>query len=192
MSSSGLSATLFAWALAVSTASDIYAKQFYFAQCICAGQLPWLWMGGTEQEILERTLSIVKQTPCGISSIDTESLYALRVSLIRKGIALVSLQKAIVTVGIEKLRDQIGDIDLSAGDLLWQGKMGICIITKTPNSPDEDINTICLQKPDGETVVSRKFAVPVRGALSEPLVLGSGVFNADHKQVLVEMIGNVL
>jgi len=188
MSSSGLSAALFAWALAVSTSSDIYAKQFYFAQCISAGQLPWLWMGGTEPEILERTLTIVKQTPCGVSSLDTESLYALRVSLIRKGIALVSLQKAIVTVGIEKLRDEFGDIELSAGDLLWQGKMGICIIIKTPNSPDDDIKTICLQNPDGETVVSRNYAVPVGSALNEPLVLDSGAFNEAHKQVLVEMI----
>jgi hypothetical protein len=186
----GLSAALFAWAAAVPPDYGLNAMQFYLAQCISAGQLPWLWMGGDEKDIFERLTNIIKQTPCGDNDMTLNDIHAGRLSLLRKGAAFIELQNAINFIGVNKIKTEIDHSEISKGDILLQGRKGLCIVSNNPTQQDEKIEAICLQNPSGSSQFIKSYVIPIKQLLTSS-VLDCAQFGSLHNKQIHELLNEL-
>ncbi len=164
-----LTAALAAWVFAIPEAGrSPEHSRFYLTKLLAVARLPWLWHYDNSAEVSKELQGLL------VSSADIrggrfwEETEAKWVEMMRYGHALRLFEKSIAEKTPADLKLQIVQQQVKKGDLLWQGKSGICVAVEDFNRSDIGTNTeiLYLQKQANKGVIRAEFAIPVRGLLS--------------------------
>jgi hypothetical protein len=164
--STQLSGALLAWAIAgASEEEQLKQLRFRFAQWLSAGRIPWLWQGGSHEEILSVVATLLSQIPC--SAIETNltlaDVEAFRIDLIQKGTALHALESALRRETLAAIRELVSIGSLNEGDLLWQGRRGYCLVQG--RSGRSDIHVYCINDEKSDATFRQGYVLPIRSVL---------------------------
>ncbi len=173
MATPQLSAVLFAWAIAVDVSKrDAFSQRFLLSMLLSMGRFPWLWHDGLDQEeIYSHLKKILKESPCrtdGDTTID--SLNERRINLLRQGVSLAVADHALSEQNVVELRDRLNDKEAEKGDILWQGKRGLCISLESTATSGNNIRVLCLQDPEGEASFQKDYLMPIDKIIEAGLV----------------------
>lgn len=191
ISSPQLAATLFAWAIAVDMEiGGAYAQRFLSSLLLSMGRYPWLWHDGINQDDLYiHLMKILEDSPCGVDGmVDIESLHQQRISLLRQGVALAQMENALSHQDIIHLRDRIKNKEASRGEILWQGKRGICISLKNTADSGPNVKVLCLQDPDGDTSFMKEYLIPVRQIIDPEVLPDTEEFGEVQRKEVVRVM----
>ena len=182
MSSPALAAVLFAWAMAAPLKkSDLLTQRFVLSQILGMRKNPWLWSPLAEKESAIHLLKVLQDSPCGnTSDISIKELHGkihkLRLLWTQYATAFASMEAAIEEKGFSNLMCDIKNHPVETGDLLWQGRRGICLAIDSSQNSQGKIRVVCLQDPDGETEFKTDRLVPMKYLIKDKLLLDSSIF----------------
>lgn len=185
-----LAAALLGWAFAaVPEEASPTSARFQLAVALAVARLPWLWDTGDEASVARELEILLAHT--GVP--EASSAAPLREAwerMLRRGHALMRLEEAAKAVPLAELRARIRAPDLLAGDLLWQGAAGYCVVTKAaPRVAQQEVAVLKLQSDQSEeSLFLAQFAIPVRSLLDEVVVPVSHGFHAEPRRVLREFL----
>ncbi len=184
-----LAAALLGWAFAVvpKEASPTSAR-FHLAVALAVARLPWLWDTGDETAVARELEILLAHT--GVP--DASSAAPVRVAweqMLRRGHALLRLEEAAKAVPLGALRARIQAPELLAGDLLWQGSAGYCVVIKaTPRAVGQVVPVLKLQNQSEESHFMAQYTIPIGSLLEEEVVPVSHGFNAEPRRVLRDFL----
>ena len=194
MRSVDLSAALIGWYLAALTpgGGSLEAARFTLAAVLAVARLPWLWHGGSQEEIEKELAVLLAHTTEG--GLDREERTSWAEAewkrLTQRGQALRCLEAAIHGTRIEVLRDRIAMDELLPGDVLWQGKAGFCVVLRRcSRSGRDNVPVLKLQGKAAECAFVASATVPVRALLDEKIIPKTPDFGDEPRGVLREFIG---
>lgn len=189
LTSIDLSAALASWALAVPSPIT-NPKQALFALA-CAesiAKFPWLWNIDHPEEVANKLKEILIYT--GTLKVNDDNAEKwLRISklwkeLVQRGVALRKLQRHLDELSLNKVRTLVSREKVKAGELLWQGTIGLCVLgkdckrtTKTP------VPVLCLQSPEQDKPFAPDYLVPFDALLSKDIIQDSS-FGEKERRVL--------
>lgn len=185
-----LAAALLGWAFAVVPEEAAPASaRFHLAVALAVARLPWLWDTGDETAIAKELEILLAHT--GVP--DATNAVRMRESwerMLRRGHALLRLEDAAKAVPLETLRARIRTPELLAGDLLWQGAAGYCVVTKTtPRVMGKVVSVLKLQNNQSEeSQFLAQYTIPVGSLLEASVVPDSHGFSAEPRRVLREFL----
>ena len=185
-----LAAALLGWAFAVvpEEASPTSAR-FHLAVALAVARLPWLWDTGDETAVAKELEILLAHT--GV--LEASSAAPVRAAwerMLRRGHALLRFEEAAKAVPLAELRARIRAPELLAGDLLWQGTAGYCVVTKaTPRAVGQKVPVLKLQNNQSEeSHFIAQYTIPIRSLLEEVVVPISHGFNDEPRRVLREFL----
>ena len=197
MSSADLSAALIGWylaALAPGGCGSVEAARFTLAAALAVARLPWLWQGGSQEEI-EKELTVLLAHTDEVGLDREERIHWAETEwkrLTQRGQALRCLEAAIHETRLEMLRDRIAVNDLLPGDVLWQGKAGFCVVLRGCSRTGRDnVPVLKLQGNATESAFAASATVPVRALLDENVIPRTPDFGDEPRRVLREFIGEL-
>lgn len=189
MRSAELAAALLGWAFAaVPEEVSPTSARFHLAVALAVARLPWLWDTGDEATVARELAILLAHT--GVP----EEIHAARVRtawewMLRRGHALLRLEEAAKAVPLAELRARIQAPELRAGDLLWQGKAGYCVVTQsTPRVEGQKVPVLRLQNHSEESHFMGPYTVPVGALLEEAVLPPSPGFSTEARRVLREFL----
>ena len=194
MGSPDLSAALIGWYLAALTPGEGSPKvaRFRLAAALAVARLPWLWHGGSQDEIENELAILLAHTAEGRLDREERTRWA-EVEwkrLIQRGQALRCLEAAIHGTRLEVLRDRIAMDELLPGDVLWQGKAGFCVVLRRcSRSGRDNVPVLKLQGKAAESAFTASATVPVVALLDEKVIPKPPDFGDAPRGVLREFIG---
>ena len=194
MGSADLSAALIGWYLAALTPGDgsLEVARFTLAAALAVARLPWLWHGGSQEEIENELAVLLAHTTEGGLDREERTRWAEAEwrRLIQRGQALRCLEAAIHGTSLEVLRDRIATDELLPGDVLWQGKAGFCVVLRRcSRSGRDNVPVLKLQGKAAESAFAASATVPVRALLDEKVIPKTPDFGDAPRGVLREFIG---
>jgi hypothetical protein len=196
MKSAELSAALLGWQLAIpDKATTPEAAWFALASAIAYPRIPWLWMGGDQESVTEELAKLFAYTadPTISQTQLLEEAEAAWIRLQERGQALNQLQEVLSSIGAVALRKQIRSNQLLAGDLLWQGRMGFCVMQETfTRSGGGLVEVLQLSGETGKTKIESTFTIPVRALLAEEIIPPSTELKDGPIQVLKEFTASLI
>lgn len=197
MRSADLSAALIGWYLTALTPGDgsFEAMRFAVAAALAVARLPWLWHGGTQEEIEKELAVLLRHTAEG-GMVREERIGWAEAEwkrLTQRGQALGCLEATVRGTSLGALRDRIEIDELTPGDVLWQGTAGFCVVTRRcSRSGGEYVPVLKLQGQEaGKSEFSASATVPVRALLDEEVIPWTPDFGDGPRRVLREFIGEL-
>jgi hypothetical protein len=185
-----LAAALLGWAFAVvpEEASPTSAR-FHLAVALAVARLPWLWDTGDETAVAKELEVLLAHTGVPGAS-NAAPIREAWERMLRRGHALLRLEDAAKAVPLAELRARIRAPELLAGDLLWQGAAGYCVVTKaTPRVVGQEVPVLKLQNNQSEeSYFMAEYTIPIGSLLEEVVVPVSHGFNAEPRRVLREFL----
>ena len=187
-----LAAALLGWAFAVAPeeASPTSAR-FHLAVALAGARLPWLWNTGDDTAVARELEILLAHT--GVPEASSEA--PVREGwerMLRRGHALLRLEAAAKTVPFGDLRARIQAPGLLAGDLLWQGSAGYCVVTKaTPRTAKQWVPVLKLQTHREEACFDGALTMPIASLLEEAVIPMSPEFNIEPRRVLCEFLDDL-
>jgi hypothetical protein len=184
-----LAAALLGWAFAaVPERPSPASARFHLAVALAVARLPWLWCTGDEEAVARELEVLLAHT----GTPETNSAAAVRATwerMLQRGHALLRLEDAANAVPLGALRARMQASELFAGDLLWQGTAGYCVVTKaTPRAEGQKVPVLKLQKQSEEAIFMAPYTMPVGSLLQEAVIPVSNEFNAEPRRVLREFL----
>ncbi|EIF28984.1 hypothetical protein BCh11DRAFT_04412 [Burkholderia sp. Ch1-1] len=187
-----LAAALLGWAFAaVPQPPSSASARFSLAVALAVARLPWLWDTGDEAAVARELEVLLAHTGTpGTNS--TASVRATWERMLRRGHALLRLEEAANVVPLGALRARIQASELLAGDLLWQGTAGYCVVTEaTPRAEGQKVLVLKLQKQSEESIFMAPYTMPVGSLLQEAVIPISSEFGAEPRRVLREFLNEL-
>jgi hypothetical protein len=184
-----LAAALLGWAFAVvpEEASPTSAR-FHLAVALAVARLPWLWDTGDEAAVARELEILLAHTGVPEASGAAPVREAWE-RMLRRGHALKRLEDAAKAVPPDELRARVQAPELLAGDLLWQGNAGYCVVTKTtPRRKGQRVPVLRLQNQPGEAYFMASYTMPIGSLLEETVLPASPGFSTEPRQVLREFL----
>lgn len=194
MGSADLSAALIGWYLAALTpgGGSLEAARFALAAALAAARLPWLWHGGSQEEIEKELAVLLAHTTEGGLDREERTRWA-EVEwkrLTQRSQALRCFEAAIHGTRLEVLRNRIVVDELLPGDVLWQGKAGFCVVLRRGSRSGRDnVPVLKLQGKAAKSAFVASATVPVRALLDEKIIPKTTDFGDEPRGVLREFIG---
>lgn len=193
MRSARLSAALMGWYLAVST-DDLESPElvrFVLAAVLAVARLPWLWHGGSQEEISGELAALMAHTRDDRLSEDElrNRAEAEWNQLLQRGQALRRLEAAVRSISLDEIRKRIHMDRLAPGELLWQGRAGFCVVLpRSRSSRTGKVTVLKLQGDGAETEFLASSTVPMRALLNEEVVPRTQDFGDEPRRVLDKLI----
>lgn len=193
MRSAEVSAALIGWYLAASAHSEGTPEtvRFVFSAVMSVAHLPWLWHGGSQDDISRELAELLSYTPeSGLTIEEMKDDARLQWDvLLQRGHALRGLLGALRTMKVAEILERISTDQLRPGDLLWQGAAGFCVVLhQCSRFTDAAATVLKLQGDERETRFRARFTVPVRALLKEELVPSTPQFGDKPREVLRKFI----
>ncbi|MXW24323.1 MAG: hypothetical protein F4Z96_06740 [Chloroflexi bacterium] len=194
MRSAELSAALIGWYLAALTPHSGMSPEgarFSLAAALAVARLPWLWNGGSDDDIrTELSLLLAHTAERGADDQERSSWAAAEwVRLVRRGQALRRLEAAIRDARLEVLRERIRVDELRPGDVLWQGTAGLGVVLRPRSRSGRDsVPVLKLEGDGGETAFVAWATVPVRALLDVDVIPWTQEFDHGPRRVLREFV----
>lgn len=184
-----LAAALLGWAFAVVPEGDAAAlAKFRLTTALAVARFPWLWDGGDQAAVTEELQVLLAQTG-NYDGERTEHIQDAWTRMLRVGQALMRLEHAVKSATLNELRSRIHEADLSAGDLLWQGKAGYGVVTvATARLGGVRVPVFKLQGDVREVRFQASLTIPVRALLQDDVIPYSSTFDTEHRIVLGEFL----
>lgn len=183
-----LTATLYAWFSAVSVeVGNVYSRRFLISQIMAMGRCPWLWFHEerASAQVTENLIKVWNDSPCDDSGKTSQQLYEEFVPIINSygevGKSLCRMRNELAGIGVESIRAEMVSFEVKEGDLLWQGKKGICIALEATDEYRQGISVLCLQEPEVDLTIQSNYLVPMN-ALIEAGNNFSSTFATEDKQ----------
>ncbi len=170
MQSAELSAALALWALSLPEVVDTPEHaRFRLASVLSVARLPWLWQGGTTEEIAAE-LELVLPLAYRHDELDEASFRTRWRTLIRQGEAMRLLEESMRGRELGEVMLEVDQDQVAAGELLWQGGCGFCVAARAcSRSRDARTQVLVLQGEGQEKVFGASYIVPVAGLLNSLL-----------------------
>jgi hypothetical protein len=189
ISSADMSAALACWALSVPlTESSPGQAKFVLASALSAARLPWLWQTGSNDEIAKQVAEVFAHTT-DTTNLDWSSIEDRWLTLIRRGYALSRLKTAMAGENLSQLAKRIKQMDVRAGELLWQGKYGFCV---AENGCQREMKARCdiflFQRGNSKKCFSGAFLIPLVGLLD---IVGMQVVDENSRREILRMTEEV-
>lgn len=191
MRSPELAAALLGWAFAVAPrdGSPAWAR-FELATALAVARLPWLWDGGDTQAVgreLEVLLAHTRLERASEVSV-TDAWHGL----LRRGHALLRLEQAAHGIPPDVLRSRVKADALRAGELLWQGTAGYCVVVApTSRSKMGKVPVLRLQQRVEQSQFAAAYTMPVSLLVDESVIPATSGFGDEPRQVLREFVGEL-
>lgn len=170
-----LSISLATWALTVPPSIESPEEAiFYLACAVSVARFPWLWSENLPAEVSDRLrYSLVCTGALDADDDESWSIYRHRWrELIWRGHALELLEKALTNLTLEAARQMIKRDIVNAGEILWQGPIGLCVAGETCHLGDSgSIDVLCLQYPNRDKKFSKEYIVPLKALLHTEFIL---------------------
>jgi len=186
MKSPELSAALALWALSLPEDVDTPAHaRFRLASVLSVARLPWLWLGGTTDEIAAE-LELVLPLAYRQDELDEESFRTRWRLLVCQGQAFHVLEEAMQGKELGDVLKQVEQDTVVAGDLLWQGrKYGFCVAARPfSRTRGTHAKVLLLQGEEDDKIFGADHIAPVagliNGLLKEQVRHGKGILEAAH------------
>lgn len=195
MKSVELSTALAIWALAFPFDFSTSDKAIFTMSCILSvARLPWLWHGGSCDEIAHELQKDSLQKVY-LDKITNDSIEIFKKRwrlLIRFGHSIRKFEDGIRGRKPVDFKDLIKQDYVPEGELLWQGKSGYCISSKDcKRSQYYMAKVLSLQKDSKETEISPDFLTPVRALISENVIPDTEYFNDNHRRYIKELVSEI-
>ena len=197
MSSADLSAALIGWYLAAlapgsgSPSGSPTAARFALAAALAVARVPWLWRGGSQEEISKELATLLAHMAgCGLEGKEgVDWAQGQWARLNQRGQALHCLEAAVRRTRPEVIRERIHIDELPLGDVLWQGKAGFCVVLRQcSRSGRHKVPVLKLQGDSAETAFRPDATVPMRALLDEHVIPLTPDFSDGPRLVLAEFI----
>jgi len=189
MRSPELAAALLGWAFAaVSDTVSPASARFHLAVALAVARLPWLWDTGDEMAVARELEVLLANT--GVYEASTpEPVRAAWERMVRRGHALLRLEAAAMAVPLPTLRTRIQYSELLAGDLLWQGGAGYCVVTDpTTRAEGVWVPVLKLQTQPERASFQAQFTVPIASLIDEMVLPMSSKFGSEPRRILREFL----
>ena len=196
MQSSRLSAALIGWYLVAirSNFKSSRTVRFCLATAIARNRLPWLWEGGTQEDIVkELNLFLSHATGTGLEYDEFIQFAETEWNLLeRRGAALRRFNEVLGNITHSVVRHSLSVDEVSPGEVSWQGRVGLCIVLRRCfRSSDSNVPVLKLQGNGGETLFKAQSIVPIRSLLEEDVIPRSQPFNEEPRRVLQEFMDDL-
>jgi hypothetical protein len=123
-----LVAALASWAMAVSPRGQSSEhSRFFLGSALVIARLPWLW-DGHDQDQLGRAFAEILAHAGMSGKGELETFTERWVHNLRRGHALRRLEEALRGQNLSEIARRVQQPNLKGGDLLWQGKLGFCVV----------------------------------------------------------------
>lgn len=191
LESPAMTAALIAWTVTANRArASMEYNRFYLACVISAARIPWLWKGGSKEDIAKELVSLLrigKQTKEAFDSTWEEAEKHL-LSVIRRGEALRLAEMSLLKLNPGDVKDKIQQREVKAGELLWQGKdKGFCVSKEQfMRSDNKNIIVQSLQK-IADCLFLSQYAIPLQALLKESIIDGNNGFETKHRIVMEKL-----
>ena len=197
MRSAELSAALIGWYLAVRSQGSRgpEAARFTLAAALAVGRLPWLWHGGSQEDV-GKELAVLLAHTAESGGLDHEeqvrSAEADWERLIQRGEALHRLELAVSNTTLDVIRERIRIDELAPGDVLWQGTVGFCVVLRRCSRSGKDNVPVLKLQGDGVPVEFQASAtIPMRALLDGEVIPRTPDFGSGPRRILREFIGEL-
>lgn len=189
LESPSLAAALFAWSLELpEPPATPTAAQGWAVLALAVARHPWLW-GLQDVQMVERHLFVLlRATSVDFSDRDISRRWS---TFTRLGEALFGLEACLDRRSLPQWIAQNEWKDVAAGDLVWQGALGYCIIQK-PATRAGSQNVQCLPV-EATSATAKRVAArllnPVRDLLNVPEVASS--LTSDQSAAILELLSSL-
>jgi hypothetical protein len=183
-----LSAALLGWAFAVAPSEATAASaRFHLAVALAVARLPWLWDAGDDTAVAKELEVLLAHTGLpGVTALSAREAWA---RMLKRGHELLRLEGAAKAIPLPTLRSRIRTAELRAGDLLWQGTAGYCVVTRsTPRAEGQKAPVLRLQNRAEESHFAASFTMPIESLLDEEVIPRSSSFDVAPRGVLKEFL----
>lgn len=167
------------------------ATRFTLAAALAVARLPWLWCGGSQEEISkELAVLLAHMAESGLDRHEsTDWAEGQWERLNQRGQALRCLETALRSTSLEAIRARIRIDELPPGEVLWQGNAGFCVVLQgRSRSGKYKVPVLKLQGDSAETAIRADATVPIRALLDEHVVPLTPDFADGPRLVLAEFI----
>jgi hypothetical protein len=175
LSNIDLSVALAAWALAVPPFINSPEESLFALACAKSiARLPWLWHATQPEEIGDGLQKVLIHTGSMKPNDDATWLsYRNRwKQLIQNGYVLGKLEKTLTAYSLADVRNWITTDEIRKGELLWQGRKGLCVAGGDYRRSWNGIpvTVLCLQSPDRYRGFHAEYLVPFNGLMSTDII----------------------
>ena len=152
---------------------------------------PWLWLGPDERQVAAALQSFMLNAAPHPSD---HAAFAERVrsdwrELLRRGQALRELGDALKTVGCAALAERLHAASVRSGDLIWQGKLGYCLVLNDSKRQREPgVKVYALSRVGSELSFEGHRTVPVGAVLLQGLLPDTNRPSADARAALAPLL----
>ena len=168
-----LSAALLGWAFPVGLIADsAESARFQIASALAVARYPRLWFGGDTEDVAIALQSFVAHaTPADAVGDQPDRLYRHWTTLLQRGQAFRELESSLTSIGCAKLQERLDSIcidEITAGELLWQGKSGYCIAKRRFYRGGQwPVEPLWISNPQKTNQVLPGATIPIRTVLGE-------------------------
>lgn len=192
MVSADLSAALFVWSLAIPfDFSTLNTARFTFSCIVSVARLPWLWHGGSCEQITH----VLEKDFLQHVYLDTSDGYSLRkrwLLLIRFGQLIQRFENEVGDRNVIDFKGLINQDIIHKGELLWQGTNGFCIATKSYKREWVYLaKVLSLHGESKEIEFKPESLIPVRALMDEAIIPSTEKFNGLHKKYVSSLIKRI-
>lgn len=187
-----LTAALLGWSFAATPEDPSPASaRYHLAVALAVARLPWLWDAGDEAAVARELEVLLAHTALP----GTTSAAAVREAwgrMVRTGHALRRLEEAATAIGPAALRERIRAPALRAGELLWQGTAGYCVVASaTPRGVGQKVPVLRLQNPQENSPFMAPYTMPIEALLEVSVLPLTLEFGGEPRRVLKEFLEEI-
>ena len=170
-----LTAALIAWVLAIpDEISSLNQIRFYLAKILSVARLPWLWHSDNHDDVDKELAGLFISSTGNPDDNYWANVQYRRLNLIRNGNALRILENKLSGKTPGNLKDQLLQMEVKSGDLLWQGVNGLCIATEDFRRGKGNTVILYLQRFKKDNFnndkISAAYAIPVKALIIERII----------------------
>lgn len=175
LSNIDLSVALAAWALAVPPFINSPEESLFALACAKSiGRLPWLWHAMQPEEIGDGLQKVLIHTGA-MKPNDNATWLSNRnrwKQLIQNGYVLGKLERTLLGYNLAEVRNWITADEIKKGELLWQGRKGLCVSGGDYRRSWKGIpvTVLCLQSPDRYSRFHAEYLVPLNGLMTTDVI----------------------
>jgi hypothetical protein len=185
-------AALAAWVLGVpSDVSTPEHARFALTAALAIARLPWLWDEAEEDDVFAELAGLLVSTDdAGEDVADNVTALGERWRrLVQRGHALRRLEAALIGQSPDKLCPLIRQLRVEAGDLLWQGRAGFCVVRRSAErTAAAKARALRLQTGKDESEFRGDLTVPMMGLLDASVLSETETFGVRPRSVLREFL----